>query len=47
MSPPRGTRAKAAVARLRKHVPDPGGSKQAAALMALAGLGDAAKLNAR
>jgi len=35
-----------AVARLEKHVPDPAGSKQAAALMALAGLGDAAKLNA-
>lgn len=34
-----------AVARLRKHVPDPGQSKQAAALMVLAGLGDAAKLN--
>jgi hypothetical protein len=35
-----------AAARLEKHVPDPAGSKQAAALMALAGLGDAAKLNA-
>jgi hypothetical protein len=34
-----------AVARLRKHVPEHGGSKQAAALMALAGLGDAAALN--
>lgn len=33
------------VTRLKKHLPDPGGSKQAAALMALAGLGDAAKLN--
>ncbi len=31
--------------RLRKHVPDPNKSKQAAALMALAGLGDAATLN--
>jgi hypothetical protein len=42
-----GTQAKCreAVARLRKHVPDPGTSKQAAALMALAGLGDAAALN--
>jgi hypothetical protein len=34
-----------AVARLQKHIPDPGNSKQAAALMALAGLGDAATLN--
>lgn len=34
-----------AVARLKKHVPDPGDSKQAAALMALAGLRDAAGLN--
>lgn len=34
-----------AVARLRKHVPSHGGSKQAAALMVLAGLGDAATLN--
>ena len=34
-----------AVARLRKHVPDPNHSKQAAALMALAGLGDAKTLN--
>ncbi len=34
-----------AAARLRRHVPDPGGSKQAAALMALAGLADAATLN--
>jgi hypothetical protein len=33
------------VDRLRKHVPDPAQSKQAAALMALAGLGDPAKLN--
>lgn len=33
------------VARLRKHIPDHGNSKQAAALMALAGLGDAAALN--
>ena len=36
---------RAAVARLRKHVPDHNRSKQAAALMALAGLGDAARLN--
>lgn len=36
---------RAAVTRLRKHVPDPNHSKQAAALMALAGLGDPAKLN--
>ncbi|MDC0934898.1 hypothetical protein OAS39_01335 [Pirellulales bacterium] len=34
-----------AAARLRKHQPDPNGSKQAAALMALAGLGDAGTLN--
>jgi hypothetical protein len=34
-----------AVALLRKHVPSHGGSKQAAALLALAGLGDPAKLN--
>ena len=34
-----------AVARLRKHVPDHGNSKQAEALMAMAGLGDAAALN--
>jgi hypothetical protein len=34
-----------AVTRLRKHIPDHGNSKQAAALMALAGLGDAATLN--
>jgi len=34
-----------AVARLRKHVPEHGHNKQAAALMALAGLGDAATLN--
>ena len=34
-----------ALARLRRHVPDHGGSKQAAALMALAGLGDSVKLN--
>jgi hypothetical protein len=33
------------VVRLRKHVPDHGQSKQAAALMALAGLGDPATLN--
>jgi hypothetical protein len=36
---------RAAVARLRKHIRNPGKSKQAAALMALAGLGDAARLN--
>ncbi len=36
---------RAAVARLRKHIPDHNQSKQAAALMALAGLGDAARLN--
>src|SRR5258706_14624953 len=34
-----------AVSRLRKHVPDHGNSKQAAALMALAGLADPAKMN--
>ncbi len=34
-----------AVKRLRLHVPEHGNSKQAAALMALAGLGDARKLN--
>lgn len=34
-----------AVQRLRKHVPDHGGSKQAAALMVLAGFADAGKLN--
>jgi hypothetical protein len=31
--------------RMRKHIPDPCGSKQAAALLALSGLGDARKLN--
>jgi hypothetical protein len=35
----------ASVARLKQHVPDPNHSKQAAALMALAGLGDPAVLN--
>lgn len=35
----------AAVENLKKHVPEPGNSKQAAALMALAGLGDPQKLN--
>ena len=35
----------ATVTRLRRHVPDHGNSKQAAALMALAGLGDPARLN--
>jgi alpha-L-rhamnosidase len=34
-----------AVAKLRRHLPDHGGSKQAAALMALAGLGDPVRLN--
>jgi alpha-L-rhamnosidase len=34
-----------AVMRLKKHVPDPNHSKQAAALMSLAGLGDPATLN--
>ena len=34
-----------AVGRLRQHVPDHGHSKQAAALMALAGLADAAQMN--
>jgi alpha-L-rhamnosidase len=34
-----------ATARLARHVPDHGNSKQAAALMALAGLGDASALN--
>jgi hypothetical protein len=34
-----------AVALLRKHIPEPGQSKQAAALMTLAGLSDAEKLN--
>ena len=36
-----------AVARLRKHVPDHGNSKQAAALMALAGLADAKEMNSQ
>lgn len=41
------TRAKclAAIEKLKKHIPDPAGSKQAAALIALAGLDDPAKLN--
>lgn len=34
-----------AVSKLRKHIPDPANSKQAAALMALAGLEDAARMN--
>ncbi|MHC4742314.1 MAG: alpha-L-rhamnosidase-related protein [Planctomycetota bacterium] len=34
-----------AVAKLKKHIPDPANSKQAAALIALAGLDDAGKLN--
>ena len=33
------------ISRLRKHIPDPNHSKQAAALMSLAGLGDAQALN--
>lgn len=33
------------VSKLRKHIPDPGNSKQAAALMALSGLGNPYKLN--
>ncbi len=37
----------AVVERLRKHVPDPNNSKQGAALMALAGLGDAGELNTK
>lgn len=37
----------AAVERLKKQVPDPAGSKQAAALIALAGLDDPAKLNSQ
>ena len=39
------TLCKESVTRLLRHVPDHGGSKQAAALMALAGLADASKLN--
>ncbi len=35
----------ASVKRLRQHIPDPNNSKQAAALMALAGLEDAKKMN--
>ena len=42
---PLAAECKAGVAKLKKHVPDPNNSKQAAALMALAGLGDAAELN--
>jgi alpha-L-rhamnosidase len=38
-------RCREAIDRLRKHIPDHGGSKQAAALMALAGLGDPIALN--
>lgn len=38
-------RCQATAAALRKHVPDHGNSKQAAALLALAKLGDAARLN--
>ena len=34
-----------AIEKLRKHIPDPNNSKQAAALMSLAGLGDAKELN--
>lgn len=36
---------KAMTAKMRMYIPDPNGSKQAAALMALAGLGDAKELN--
>ena len=39
------TKCRDAVARLRQHVPDCGSSKQAAALMVLAGLGDPVALN--
>jgi hypothetical protein len=39
------TKCREAVAKLKKHIPDPNNSKQAAALMVLAGLGDAATLN--
>lgn len=41
------TRAKcqAAIEKLKKHTPDPAGSKQAAALIALAGLDDPARMN--
>jgi hypothetical protein len=42
-----GERCRKAVSKLRKHIPDPADSKQAAALMALAGLEDAGKLNRR
>jgi hypothetical protein len=35
----------AASARLKQHIPDPAGSKQAAALMAMAGIDDPGKLN--
>ena len=42
---PTAEKCRQAVDRLRKHVPDPGNSKQAAALMALSGLGDPARLN--
>jgi hypothetical protein len=38
-------RCRDATRRLRRHVPDPGGSKQAAALMTLAGLADPGRLN--
>jgi hypothetical protein len=43
--PETASRCAAALVRLRRHVPDPNRSKQAAALMALAGLGDAGTLN--
>jgi hypothetical protein len=43
---PLAARCSTQVASLRRHVPEPGNSKQAAALMALAGLGSPADLNA-
>ncbi len=39
------SKCQAAIVKLKKHTPDSAGSKQAAALIALAGLDDAAKLN--
>ena len=43
--PDQGRQCRDTAARLRQYVPDPGPSKQAAALMALAGLRDARQLN--
>ncbi|MBP7053607.1 MAG: alpha-L-rhamnosidase [Phycisphaerae bacterium] len=43
--PATGGKCVAAIEKLQKHVPDPAGSKQAAALIALAGLDDPSKLN--